>query len=107
MRQTVTMLVSLFFVVGIALLAVAGVVYSVAFAGVRAGDSLPQGGLDLQRVWAPVFWNLGMLFLLLGIFGTAVYRKSSDPLARLLVWLVALILVLLLIASPGIFFTFR
>ncbi|OGS50509.1 MAG: hypothetical protein A3K65_07075 [Euryarchaeota archaeon RBG_16_68_12] len=107
MRQTVTMLVSLFFVVGIALLALAGVVYSASFAGVPAGGQLSQGSLDLQRVWAPIFWNLGMLFVLLGIFGTAVYRKSSDPLARLLVWLVALILVLLLIAAPGVYFTFR
>jgi L-asparagine transporter-like permease len=98
MRQTVTMLVSLCVVVGIAMLAVAGMVYSYSFAG--------TGNIDLRQVWAPVSWNLGMLFLLLGILGNAVYRQTTDPLARLLLWLVALVVALLLVTAPGIFFTF-
>jgi L-asparagine transporter-like permease len=99
MRQTVTLLVSLCVVIGIVVLALAGVVYSAGFAG--------QGNADLRQVWAPIVWNLGMMFLLVGILGTAVYRKTTDPLARLLLWFVALILVLLLVTAPGIYFTFR
>jgi len=106
MRQTINLIVSLAFVVGLGCLAVAGMIWSYSYVGVPSGGPLPQGSLDLQRAWAPIFWNLGMLFLLLGILGNAVYRKTTDPLARLLLWLVALVVALLLVTTPTIFFTF-
>ena len=99
MQQTMTMLVSLCVVVGIGMLALAGMVYAYS----HVGDT---DNLDLQQVWTPVAWDIGMLFLLIGILGNAVYRKTTDPLARLLVWLVALVVALLLVTAPTVFFNF-
>ncbi len=94
-RRTMNMLLTLFLVLGLALLAAAWAVWS---AGSASTD------LNVRRVWAPVAWDVGMFFLIMGIFGMALMRQDLDPIARLLMYLVSFILVLLIFTAPYLIF---
>jgi FtsH-binding integral membrane protein len=100
-RPAVEMLLSLFFVVGLGFLAAGGIVWNYA----NLGPTMDPGQEDMQQVHAPILWNAGFFFLLTSIFGAAVFRKDMDPMGRLLLWLVSLILVLLLFTAPGLWFS--
>src|SRR3990170_4486407 len=101
MSKRLTMLMSWAFVLGLFLLALSGILWNAA----RLGPTIDQGELDLQNVYAPILWNLGFFLLIAGVFGYAVMVKNVDPLGRLLLWIVAFILVVLLFTSPSLFFT--
>jgi len=108
-RQTLTTLTTLFLLGGLLLIAVSGMVRSYGLLGVCETCTPPvpqnQGQLDAQRFWAPVVWNLGMFLLIFGIWGTALMRQDMDPMARLLLYLVAFIVILLIFTVPSLLFT--
>ena len=95
------MLLALAFLAGLGLLAIAGGIVSYTMTTSVSGTPDAQN----WRAYALISWNAGFFFLLAGIFGSAVMRKDIDPLGRLFLWLVAFILVLVLFAAPGLFFT--
>ena len=94
------MLISLLFALGIVLLAVSAAVFA---AGNVALTSPTQdqinNNLNLQNVWSPVLWNIGMLLILVGVFGAAAMFGTMDPIARILLWIVALIAVLMILTG--------
>jgi len=99
-QPPVTMLLALAFIAGLGLLMLAGIlVSSTSMANVTATDA------QNWTAYARMSWNAGFFFLLAAVFGSAVLRKDIDPLGRLFLWLVAFILVLVLFAAPGMFFT--
>jgi cell division protein FtsW (lipid II flippase) len=99
-QPPVTMLLALSFLAGLGLLMLAGVLVSATtMSGVVQVDQ------DNWNAYARMSWNAGFFFLLAAVFGSAVLRKDIDPLGRLFLWLVAFILVLVLFAAPGMFFT--
>ncbi len=100
-RQTVTMMMTWAFALGLFLLALSGVLWNWANLSTTTADARS----DLQAVWSPILWNFGFFLLLAGIFGLATMAKNIDPLGRLLLWIVAFILVLLLFTTPSLFFS--
>jgi len=100
-RRTMNMVMTLFLMLGLLLLAVGAAVY--AF-GNMAGTT-DDNKQNLQGVYAPVLWDFGIFLLILAIFGMALMRQDLDPLARLLMYLVAFILVLLIFTAPYLMFS--
>jgi len=107
-RQTMNMLMTLFLVLGLLFIAVAGMVWAYGNLGV-CGSCNPavgqnQGQRDMQTVWAPVVWNLGMFLLIFAIWGMAWMRQDLDPMAKLFLYFVSFIIILLIIAAPYLLF---
>ncbi len=96
------MLLAFFFVLGLGLLALAGI-----FVSYTTTESVRSNLAEVHNwtAYAAMAWNAGFFFLLAAVFGSAVLRKDIDPLGRLFLWLVAFVLVLVLFAAPGMFFT--
>jgi len=99
-QPPLNMLLALSFLAGLGFLMVSGMLVSATtMANVSANDA------QNWTAYARATWNLGFFLLLAGVFGSAVMRKDIDPLGRLFLWLVSFILVLVLFAAPGLFFT--
>jgi len=103
-RQTMNTLTMLFLLLGLLLIAVAGMVSAYGNLGVSATTPQSQDQINMQTVWAPVVWNLGMFLLVFGIWGTALSRGDMDPMARLLLYLVSFIVILLIFTAPSVLF---
>jgi len=107
-RQFITSLMTVFLFVGLILIAVAGMVWSWSLVqGDPAAPNPPITTWDrnnLQNVWAPIFWDAGMVLLILGIWSMAMMRQDMDPMARLLMYLVSFILILLVFVAPSLMF---
>ena len=90
-------LVSVVFAIGILLLATSAAVFAAGNSAIR-NPTLDQinANPNLHRVWSPIPWNIGIFLVLLGVFGAAAMYETMDPLARILLWIVALIAVLLI-----------
>jgi len=102
-RQTMNMLMTLFWVLGLLLLAAAGMIWSYGNLGVPAAQRT-QDQINMQTVWTPIVWNLGMFLLIFAIWGMALMRQDLDPMARLLMYFVAFIIILLIIVAPSLLF---
>jgi len=107
-RQTMNMLMTLFLVLGLLFVAVAGMVWAYGNLGVcetcNPAVSQNQGQRDMQTVWAPVVWNLGMFLLIFAIWGMAWMRQDLDPMAKLFLYFVSFIIILLIITAPYLLF---
>ena len=107
-RQTMNMLMTLFLVLGLLLLAAAGMILSYGNLGVcgSCNPPVPQtvDQMNMQRVYAPIVWNLGMFMLIFAIWGMALMRQDLDPMARLLLYLVSFIVILLIFVAPSLMF---
>jgi len=111
-RQTMNMLMTLFLVLGLGLLAAAGAIWSYGNLGVcTQGPPVctttvyqNQGQKDMQTVWTPVVWNLGMFLLIFAIWGMAWMRQDMDPMAKLFLYFVSFIIILLIITAPSLLF---
>ena len=112
-RQTMNMLMTLFLVLGLLFVAVAGMVWAYGNLGVCSSTDTQvcnprspqnQGQRDMQTVWAPVVWNLGMFLLIFAIWGMAWMRQDLDPMAKLFLYFVSFIIILLIIAAPYLLF---
>lgn len=101
-RQTMTMMMTWAFALGLLLLALSGVVWNWG----NMSTSTPESRNDLQSVWSPILWNFGFFLLLAGVLGLAFMGKGMDPLGRLFLWIVAFIIALLLFTAPNLFFAF-
>jgi len=99
-QPPMNMLLALSFILGLGLLALAGILVS----STTMANVTPENAQNWSA-YAMMAWNAGFFLLLAAIFGSAVMRKDIDPLGRLFLWLVAFILVLVLFAAPGMFFT--
>lgn len=106
-RQTMNMLMTLFLVLGLLLLAAAGMVWS--YANLQGDSTRPPpitawDANNYQNVWAPMLWNLGMFLLIFAIWGMALMRQDLDPMARLLLYFVSFIIILLIFVAPSLMF---
>jgi hypothetical protein len=107
-RQTMNMLMGAFLVFGLLALALSGMVWSYGNLGVCSSCQPPvgqnQGQRDAQVVWTPVLWNAGMFLLIFAIWGMAWMRQDLDPMAKLLLYFVSFIIILLIIVAPSLVF---
>jgi len=94
------MAIPLLFAVGVVLLAVSAAVYAAGnFVVTNPTPESIANNQNLQNVASPVLWNVGMLLILVGVFGAAAIFGTKDPLARILLWIVALIAVLMILTG--------
>ena len=111
-RQTMNLLMTMFWVFGLLLLAGSGMVWAYGNVGVCTQPpptcqpvvQQNQGQRDMQTVWTPLLWNIGMFLLIFAIWGMAMMRQDLDPLARLLMYFVSFIIILLIIVAPSLLF---
>ncbi len=106
-RQTMGMLMTMFLMLGLLFIAAAGMIWAYSFTQGDPAGNPPISSWDAsnyRNVYAPIVWNLGMFLLIFGIWGTAMMRQDMDPMARLLMYLVAFILILLIFVAPTLFF---
>ena len=99
-RQSMNSLMTLFLLAGLFLLALAGIF--VAYA--RTPGMSPNDQTSYGAVYAPIVWDLGMFLLIFAIWGMAMMRQDMDPIARLLMYLVSFILILLIFVAPNLMF---
>ncbi len=104
-RQTMGTLTTLVLIAGLFLIALAGMVSAYGNLGVNATTPPTQDQVNMKTVWAPIVWNLGMFALVFGIWGTALIRQNMDPMARLLLYLVSFIVILLIFTAPSVLFS--
>ena len=101
-------LITVFLLLGLLLIAAAGMIYAYSFTqGDPNAPNPPISSWDAanyRNVWAPIVWDLGMFLLIFGIWGMAMMRQDMDPMARLLMYLVAFILILLIFVAPTLMF---
>ena len=99
-KALLRILVSALFAIGILLLAASAAVSALGNTQVTnpTADQI-NSNANLKRVWSPVLWNFGMFLVLIGVFGAAAMWNTLDPLARILLWVVALIAVLLILTG--------
>ena len=100
-RQTMNMVMTLFLMFGLLLLAVGAAVYAYG----NMSGTTPENEQNYQGVFAPILWDFGIFLLILAIFGMALMRPDLDPLARLLMYLIAFILILLIFTAPYLMFS--
>jgi len=99
-RQMMGSMMTFFLLLGLLLLAVAGMVTAYSFTpGMVANDVA-----NYRFVYAPILWDGGMFLLIFAIWGMAMMRQDLDPIARLLMYLVSFILILLIFVAPTLMF---
>ena len=104
-RSLVRVVVPAMFVLGVLLLAVSAIVfYSGNLAMTNPTQDQINNNLNLQNVYSPVLRNLGMFFVVAAIFGAAALFDRIDPVARILLLIVALIALLLILTSGSTLF---
>ncbi len=99
-RALLQRLVSWLFVLGVFLLAVSAVASNVG--SMKTVNPTPEqdaANLNWKNVYSPMIWNFGMFFVLTAVFGTAAMSEQWDPLARILVIVVALVAALLVLSG--------
>ncbi len=90
---------------GLLLLMAGGVLFNMGAARV-VNDTLDQqvSRYNLQNVWAPVLWNVGMLFFVGGLVLAVIAREEMDPFVRLFLLILAFVALLLILAKPTTIF---
>jgi hypothetical protein len=92
---------------GLLLLMAGGIVYNLGAAHVVPTSDSPEqvvSRYNLQNVWAPVLWDLGMLFFVGGIVLAAIVVEEMDPFVRLFLLILAFVALLLILANPSTIF---
>ncbi len=92
---------------GLLLLMAGGVVFNLGAARVvTANDTEEQqvNRYNQQNVWAPILWDVGMLFFVGGLVLAGLLLEEVDPFVRLFLLILAFIALLLVLASPTTIF---
>lgn len=90
---------------GLLLLMAGGVLFNLGAARV-VNDTPDQqvSRYNLQNVWAPVLWDIGMLFFVGGLVLAVIGMEEMDPFVRLFLLILAFVALLLILAKPTTIF---
>ncbi len=90
---------------GLLLLMAGGVVFNLGNARVINETQAQQYARENQQnVWAPILWDVGMLFFVGGLVLAGLLLEEVDPFVRLFLLILAFIALLLVLASPTTIF---
>ncbi len=90
---------------GLLLLMAGGILFNMGAARV-VNDTPDQvvSRYNLQNVWAPTLWAIGMFFFIGGLVLAAIALEELDPFVRLFLLILAFVALLLVLAKPSTIF---
>lgn len=92
---------------GLLLLMAGGVLFNLGAAHVNPATDNTDAQVaryNLQNVWAPVLWDIGMLFFVGGLVLAVIAMEEMDPFVRLFLLILAFVALLLILAKPTTIF---